>query len=156
MGLSLKRFCVNGLAWGHRGGPCTIRTLHKSTLSVGGWLVVGVARVFRVQSASQVSELRSENSCKSHETHVASKPRFQRQGPAELQPYRHGGEYLRCRIRCRIRYCIFYIVYDIVCDIVYDIVGITILSERLQISRTLSLEPSLACHMCLKIFAALF
>ncbi len=57
--------------------------------------------------------------------------RFQRQGPADLQPFRHGEKYIRCRIRYsiryRIQYHILYIVYDIVCDIntydtVYDIV----------------------------------
>ncbi len=113
MGLSSNRFCLNGLAWGHRSGQCTRRSLHKSTLSVGVWLGVGVARVFRAQSASQVSEPSSEKSCKNLETHVESKTRFQRQGPADLQPFRHDEEYLQCRIRCRILYHILYIVYDI-------------------------------------------
>jgi hypothetical protein len=45
MGLSSNRFCLNGLAGGHRGGPCTRRSLHKATLSLGVWPGVGVARV---------------------------------------------------------------------------------------------------------------
>jgi hypothetical protein len=64
MGLSTNRFCLNGLAGGHRGGPCTRQSLHTSTLSLGVWLGVGVARVFRAQSASQVSDPSSEKSCK--------------------------------------------------------------------------------------------
>ncbi len=114
MGLSLNRFCLilnrfcfNGLAGGHRAGQCTRRSLHKFTLSLGVWLGVGVARVFRTQSTSQVSELRlpsSEKSCRNFETHEESKTRFQRQGPADLQPFRHDEECLLCRIRCRMRY----------------------------------------------------
>ena len=71
MGLSLNIFCLNGLAWGQRGDLCTRLSLHKSTLSVGVWLGVGGARVFRAQSASQLSEPSSEKSCKNLETHVA-------------------------------------------------------------------------------------
>ena len=92
MGLSSNRFCLNGLAGGNRGGLCTRLSLHKSTLSLGVWLRVSVARVFRAQSESQVSELSSEKSCKNIETHVESNTRFQRQGPADLQPFIHDEE----------------------------------------------------------------
>jgi hypothetical protein len=47
MGLSSNRFCLDGLAGGNRGGPCTRRFQHTSTLSPGVWLRVGVARVVR-------------------------------------------------------------------------------------------------------------
>ncbi len=56
MGLSSNKFCLNGLAGGHRGGLCTILSLHTSTLSLGVWQGVCVARVFRAQLASQVSK----------------------------------------------------------------------------------------------------
>ncbi len=107
MRLSMNRFCLNGLAWGHRGGQCTRRSLHKSTLSVGVCLVGSVARVFRAQSASQVSEVSSEKNCKTLETHAHSKTSFQRQGPADLklserQPFRHEEKYIRCSIRYSI------------------------------------------------------
>ena len=92
MGLSSSRFCLNGLAGGHRGGPCSRRSQHTSTLSLGVWLRVGVARVFRAQSESQVSEPSSEKSCKNIETHVESNTRFRRQGPADLQPFIHDEE----------------------------------------------------------------
>ena len=65
---------------------------HKFTLSLGVWLRVGVARVFRAQSESQVSDPSSEKSCKFFETHVESNTRFQRQGLADLQPFIHDGE----------------------------------------------------------------
>ncbi len=103
----------------------------------------GVARVFRAQSASQVSVLSSEKICKNLETHaqrLQSKIRFQRQGPADLQPFRHDGEYLRRRIRYRIRYHILYIVYDIVCihDVVYDVQYTTSYTTSYTISYAIS------------------
>ncbi len=124
MDLSRNRFCLSGLAWGHRGGPCTRMSLHRSTviLPFGVWLGRGVAHVFRAQLASQISVLSSEKICKNLETHVQSKNRFQRQGPADLQPFKHDEEYLQCRIRYHIRYHILYIIYDIVSNTVYDIV----------------------------------
>ena len=140
MGLSSNRFCLNGLAGGHRGVQCTRWSLHTSTLSLGVWLRVGVARVVRAQSASQVSDPSSEKSCKFFETQVESNTRCQRQCPADLQPFRHDEEIptmsytisytilhtvyrIRyCRYtRCRIRYHILHIVYDIICDVVCDI-----------------------------------
>ena len=140
MGLSSNRFCLNGLAGGNRGGQCTRRSLHKSTLSLGVWLRVGVACVFRAQSESQVSEPSSEKSCKNIETHVESNTRFQRQCPADLQPFRHDEEYLRCRIRHRLRYYILYILYDIVCihDIVYDVQYTTSYTMSYMISYAIS------------------
>ncbi len=38
MGLSTSRFCLNGLAWGHRGGLCIRMSLHRSSAlaSAGG------------------------------------------------------------------------------------------------------------------------
>jgi hypothetical protein len=69
-GLSSNRFCLNGLAGGNRGGPCTRRFQHTSTLSLGVWPRVGVARVVRAQSASQVSHPSSEKSCNLFETQV--------------------------------------------------------------------------------------
>ncbi len=57
------------------------------------------------------------------ETHAHSKTSFQRQGPADLQPFRHEEKYIQCRfwyrIRHHVRYRILYVVYDIVCDITY-------------------------------------
>ena len=69
-GLSSNRFCLNGLAGGNRGGLCTRRFQHTSTLSLGVWPRVGVARVVRAQSASQVSHPSSEKSCNLFETQV--------------------------------------------------------------------------------------
>jgi len=140
MGLSSNRFCLNGLAGGHRGGPCTRRSQHTSTLSLGVWLRVGVARVVRAQSASQVSDPSSEKSCNFFETQVESKTRVQRQCLADLQPFRHDEEYLRCRIRYRIRYRILYIVYDIVGihDVVYDIISCTSYTTSYTISYAIS------------------
>ena len=63
--------------------------MHKNVLAQRG----SVARVFRAQSASQVSVLSLEKICKNLETHAQSKTRFQRQGPADLQPFRHDEEY---------------------------------------------------------------
>jgi hypothetical protein len=93
-----EQILLEELAWGHRGGPCTRMSLHRSTLSFGVWLGGGAARVFRAQSASQVSVLSSERICKILETHAQSKTSFQRQGLADLQPFRHDEKYLRCRI----------------------------------------------------------
>ncbi len=90
--------------------------MHKSTLSLGVWLGVGVARVFRAQSASQVSETSSEKSDKNIETHVESRTRFQRQGPADLKPFRH------CDMMRNTYDFVYDVVYDIICDITYDIV----------------------------------
>jgi hypothetical protein len=83
----------------------------------------GVARVFRAQSAAQVSVLSLEKICKNVETHAHCKTMFQKQGPADLQPFRHDEEYIRCRLRYRVRYHILYIVYDIVCIhyVVYNV-----------------------------------
>ena len=103
-GLSSNRSCLNGLAGGNRGGPCTRRFQHTSTLSLGVWPRVCAARVVRAQSASQVSHPSSEKSCNFFETQVESNTRCQRQCSADLQPCRHDEEYLRCRIRCRIRH----------------------------------------------------
>ena len=69
-GLSSNRSCLDGLAGGNRGGPSTRRSQHTSTLSLGVWLRVGVARVVRAQSASQVSHPSSEKSCNLFETQV--------------------------------------------------------------------------------------
>jgi hypothetical protein len=110
MGLSTNLFCLNGLAWGHRGGLCTRMTLHRSTLSFGVWQGGGVARVFRAQSAAQVSVLSLEKITKNVETHAHCKTMFQKQGQADLKPFRHHEEYILCRIQYRIRYHILYIV----------------------------------------------
>ena len=113
MGLSSNRFCLNGLAGGNRGGPCTRRFQHTSTLSLGVWLRVGVARVVRAQSASQVSDPSSEKSCK-----------FLRHMWKAIL-----GAGDNVRLICshsdmmRNTYDVVYdVVYDIVCDITYDIV----------------------------------
>jgi hypothetical protein len=81
-----------------------------------GWGCV-VAHVFRAQSAAQVSVLSLEKICKNVEIHTHCKTMFQKQDPADLQPFRHDEEYTRCHIRYRIRYHtgILYIVYDIAC-----------------------------------------
>ena len=140
-GLSWNRSCLNGLAGGNRGGQCTRRFQHTSTLSLGVWLRVGVACVVRAQSASQVSDPSSEKSCKFFEIQVQSNTRCQRQCPADLQPFRHDEEYLRCRIRYRIRNHILYIVYDIVCihDVVYDVQYTTLYTMSYTISYSISL-----------------
>jgi hypothetical protein len=101
-------------------------SLHKNVLaqihivvrSMAGWRCCTC-----FQSTIGVRVLSSEKICKNLETHAQSKTRFQRQGPADLQPFRNDEEYLRCRIRYRIRYHILYIVCDIVCihDVVYDV-----------------------------------
>ncbi len=128
MGLSTNIFCLNGLAWGHRGGLCCLCTrmsLHRSTLSFGAWPGGGVAGVseHRDNWRHKVSVLSSEKICKNLEIHAHCKTMFQKQDPADLQPFRHDEEYIRCRIRYRLRYHILYIVYDIVGihDIVYDV-----------------------------------
>ena len=78
---------------------------------------------------------------------MASKPRSKGHGPADLQPFRHDGEYLRYRIRYRIRYRMLYIVYDIVRihDVVYDIPYMTSYTTSYAISYTTSyaMYPSL-------------
>ena len=107
MGLSSNRFCLDGLAGGNRGGPSTRRSQHTSTLSLGVWPRVGVARVVRAQSASQVSDPSSEKSCKFFETQVESNTRCQRQ-------------WLICSHADMMRN-----TYDVVYDIVYDIVYCT-------------------------------
>ncbi len=66
--------------------------IHTVARALGVWLRVSVARVFRAQSESQVSEPSSEKSCKNIEKHVESNTRFQRQGPADLQPFIHDEE----------------------------------------------------------------
>ena len=64
----------------------------------------GVAGVFRAQLAAHVSVLSSEKICKNLEIHAHCKAMFQKQGPADLQPFRHDEEYIRCRIRYRAVY----------------------------------------------------
>ncbi len=48
------------------------------------------------RTVSQVSEVSLEKNCKNLETHAHSKTRFQRQGPADLQPFRHEEKYIQC------------------------------------------------------------
>ena len=69
------------------------------------------------------SFLSLEKICKNVETHAHCKTMFQKQGQADLQPFRHDEESIRHRIRYRIRYHILYIVYDIVCIhyVVYNV-----------------------------------
>ncbi len=83
-GLSSTRSCLNGLAGGNRGGPSTRRSQHTSTLSLGVWPRVGVARVVRAQSESQVSDPSSEKSCKLFATQVECNSRCRCQCPADL------------------------------------------------------------------------
>ncbi len=85
-------------------------SLHKKVLAQIHIIGRGMAGG-RCCTASQVSVLSKEKICKNLETHAQSKTRFQKQGPADLQPFRHDEEYLRCRIRYRILYHILYIVY---------------------------------------------
>ncbi len=103
--------------------------MHKNDLAqinIFVWCMAGgggVARVFRAQSAAQVSVLSLEKISKNVETHAHCKTMFQKQGQADLQPFRHDEEFILCRIRHRIRYHILCIVYDIVCihDVVNDV-----------------------------------
>ena len=111
MGLSSNRFCLNGLAGGYRGGLCPRVSLHTSTLSLGVWPRVCVARVVRAQSASQVSDPSSEKSCNFFKTQVESNTRCQ----AASDNVR-----LICSLLDMIRN-----TYDVVYDIVYDMVYCT-------------------------------
>ncbi len=95
----------------HKTVPAQIRTVAR------GRPGVGVARVFRAQSASQVSEPSSEKSCKNIETHMESKTRFQRQGPADFQANFSLSDMMR-----NTYYVVYNVVYDIIYDITYDIV----------------------------------
>jgi hypothetical protein len=121
-GLSSNRSCLDGLAGGNRGGPSTRRSQHTSTLSLGVWPRVGVARVVRAQSASQVSDPSSEiaANCLRHRWNAilgaADNVRLICSHSDMLTKYLH-------RIRHRIRHRILYIVCDIVGihDVVYGL-----------------------------------
>jgi hypothetical protein len=79
-------------------GPCT----NPHCRSGYGW--GSVLHVFSGHNRRHKSVSRAQKRAAKILTHVESKTRFQRQGPADLQPFRHDEEYLRCRIRCRIRH----------------------------------------------------